>query len=292
MKSYSIAVIYPVQTMNQEVIQALDACRQTLPFASVYVYCEAIEDQERSTLQKMDVMIRYASLSERGHLVRRVFTEIDADIFVFCGQPHYAAKDISSMIHQLVEGRNDMVSAVSNNGSLAPKTAAYQAMCRQLYGRTATQPLSDFRVFSRRYVKSFASFDRGFPIELEWDIHAMELDIPTDEYVMETMLEESDTTAQSREWLARLILHLQARPLKWFGLATGLTLCIMLCYKLLFCLQYFDVIHFLGLSESALGAGVFAILSFVSALSGLTLHSISHQRRELKRLHFQQHSTL
>ena len=155
--------------------------------------------------------------------------------------------------------------------------------------------LSDYRAFSRRFVKSFAAFERGFPIELELTMHALELDIPYEELRFDydgLFVQKGADAASSRGGLSRLVLNFQARPLKWFGLITALFLLFTMGYKTLFLLNYLGFEGIISQDISVTGAASFAVMAFISALSGLLLHSHSHQRRELKRLHFQQHSTL
>ena len=142
-------------------------------------------------------------------------------------------------------------------------------------------------------MKSFAVFERGLPIELEWSMHALELDIPyeeltVDEAKSEALCRHHDTaSSSSRHLLTRTIINLQARPLKWFGLLTALFLILASGFKLLY---FFP--HFLPQALSLVSMSTFTILSFSSAIAGVLFHAQSHTRRELKRLHFQQHSTL
>lgn len=292
MKSYSIALLFHSQSIDHDGFMQLEAFRRALPFASIYLYCSHIEQSMRTALQKIDVMMRDGQCDNRFRLVRQMFTEVDADIFVYCGQLHYRPEDAAAMINKLVEQRKDMLCAAPKEKTPHKEADAYRILCQKLYGSGLSAPLSDFRVFSRRFVKSFSAFERGFPIELEWSIQSLELDVPSLEIPVDYDVQTPPREAAPRLALTRFILNLQARPLKWFGVATAICLLVMSFYILLFGLDYFGYETFTSSTQSAMGTGIFAILSFVSALSGLTLHSISHQRREIKRLHFQQHSTL
>ncbi len=294
MRSYSIAILFHCDAASPSLLEQLQAYRQQLPFAALYAYCNEPSDGVRLALQKMDVTIRVDSSGNRFKVVRRMFTETDADIFVVVGDPAYPALAVSSMIHTLVESGKDMVSAYVEGKACAQEKAC-RSMCEGLYGAAKHATLSDFRVFSRRYVKSFAAFERGFPIELEWSMHALELDIPWAERPCEharAFVNNSAASYGQRSSLARLILNLSARPLKWFGIFTALFLTMTLLYKLAFLMEHLGYVMPLDEPERALGAASFAIMALLSALAGLLLHSLSHQRRELKRLHFQQHSTL
>lgn len=293
MRSYSIAVLIQPDFAVPQLLEQLQAMRQQLPFAQFYLYGQPIDDGQKLAIQKMDMTIRHDASGNRFRVSRRMFTEVDADIFVYVGNPAYPAAALSSMIHHLVEGRVDMVSAT--NAASAAQSLSSRDMCEKLYGTRLEAPMSDCRVFSRRFVKSFSAFERGFPIELEWSIHALELDIPAIEWPVEQAAAFAYSYPRAsclRLAFTRLVINLQARPLKWFGLLTGWFMLLTAAYKLLFCLEYLGYAVPIDESVSALAAASFATMGFVAALAGLLLHSHSHVRRELKRLHFQQHSTL
>lgn len=292
MRSYSIAILLSTPASDATLLESVAQLRQQMAFAAIYWYGHGLDDGTRLALQKMDVTIRQDDGNDRYKTVRRMFTEVDADVFVYVGRSGYPADLASSMVHQLIETRKDMVASVaaSNHSKL---NKDYTALCAGLFGRTLICPLSDYRVFSRRFVKSFAVFERGLPIELEWSMHALELDIPYEEL----MVDESKADAlchhhdahgsSSRHLLTRVIINLQARPLKWFGLLTALFLILASAFKLLY---FFP--HYLAQPLSLISMSTFTILSFSSAVAGVLFHAQSHTRRELKRLHFQQHSTL
>jgi hypothetical protein len=293
MPSYSIALLTHADTVTSEQVELFDAYRRILPFATIWLYVRELDDGVRAALQKRDIMIRHYHVSNRFRLLRRMFTEVDADVFALADPMQVSAEETAAMIHQLVENRKDMVIA-SHATSQSETEAGYRTMCQALYGHDIRTPLSPWRVFSRRFIKSFAAFERGFPVELEWTIHALELDIPVLQYEADWKDSRYEAPQKSTRYsLNRFILNLQSRPLKWFGAATAFCLLGLLGYAGLAGahLMEYDTSP-LSLTEAAVGAGMFAILSFLSALSGLALHSISYQRRELKRLHFQQHSTL
>jgi hypothetical protein len=296
MPSYSIALLLHADPNEPKLLEHVQSFRQHLPFAAIYLYCDTPTDGVRLALQKLDVTIRHDDSGNRFKVVRRMFTEVDADIFVYAGNPAYPPSAAATMVHQLVEARLDMAAAVLD-AEATGEEANMRRMCEGLYGRRLISPLSGYRVFSRRYVKSFAAFERGFPIELEWSIHALELDIPYREFPFQYAngfsVVPHPTSAQAFHYsLTRFILNLQARPLKWFGVTTAVGLGVTATYKFFFFLHYFGFTPWVSESVSIIGAASFGLMSVAAAVSGLLLHSQSHLRRELKRLHFQQHRTL
>ncbi|GEM_PF-2154036 len=297
MRSYSIAVLFHITEFDADLLAQIQAFRQTLSFASIYVYAGELETERRIALQKLDVTIRHDSTGNHFHVARRMFTEIDADVFVYVGKTSYPANIASTLIHQLIETRKDMTSAHGQHNQ-SQLQDNYRDMCEGLYGQRLLAPLSDYRVFSRRFVKSFSAFERGFPIELEWTIHALELDIPFSEHAFETaegisLMQPHTTTATcGRTCLTRIILNLQSRPMKWFGLLTLFYGTITLVMKFMLLMEFWSY-DMPGTFAMQVGAAIAsAIFTALSAVTGLILHSQSHNRREIKRLHFQQHSTL
>lgn len=294
MPSYSIALLLHCAPDTPDLLEHIQSFRQKLPFATIYLYADTPSDGVRLALQKLDVILRHDNSGNRFRVLRRMFTEVDADIFIYAGNPSYSPDAGATMVHHLVESRLDMAAAIGSADATGEEVN-YQNMCDGLYGRKLAAPLSDYRVFSRRFVKSFSAFERGFPIELEWAIHALELDIPYAEFRFDARDNYSfpaGADGSMRHSLTRLIINLQARPLKWFGITTAASLAITIIYKGLFLLHYFGYSPWVSESVSIIGAASFALMAFASALSGLLLHSQSHVRRELKRLHFQQHRTL
>lgn len=297
MRSYSIAVLCHSAGNDDKLLECLAQFRQQLPFASIYWYGSSLEDSKRIALQKQDVTIRNEDTHDAFKITRRMFTEVDADVFVYVGDTNYPAELASSMIHQLVETRKDMVAIINPNMHCKLQND-YRKLCAGLYGRELQAPLSDYRVFSRRFIKSFAGFERSLPVELEWSIHALELDIPYMELPIAPATVEKlprrniPCLSGGRHLLTRIILNLQSRPLKWFGLITMIFLVMTMIFKVSFYGDLFEVFHLIPRAIAAIGAGSFGVLSFISALFGILLHSKSHHQRELKRLHFQQHSTL
>ena len=292
MRSYSIAILLNIPADDSGLLETVAALRQQVTLAAIYWYGHGLEDGTRLALQKLDVTIRHDDSGCRYKTVRRMFTEVDADGFVYVGHSGYPAEMAPSMIHQLIEARKDMVAAVAE-ASHSKLNQDYRSLCTGLFGRSLLCPLSDYRVFSRRFVKSFAVFERGLPVELEWSMHALELDIPYVEMPVDADKAEAlchhhrTAPASGRHLLTRVIINLQARPLKWFGLMTALFLVLASAAKMLYLFpEHLD--QSIGIASMT----TFTILAFSSAVSGVLFHAQSHTRRELKRLHFQQHSTL
>ena len=135
--------------------------------------------------QSAGAIVRHEYLQGKGNVIRRMFADVDADIYILVdGDDTYDAESAPRMIERLLEGPNDMVSALR----VADSADAYRSghrfgnlvlskMVALIFGKQFNDMLSGFRVMSCRFVKSFPALSRGFDIETELTIHALELRI-------------------------------------------------------------------------------------------------------------------
>ena len=147
MPSYSIALLTHAESVNLADVERFDAFRRTLPFASIYLYVHEVTDEVRSALQKRDITLRFYTTANRFQLLRRMFTEVDADVFALADPISVSAAETGSMIHQLVEGRKDMV--IASGIAVSDAEEGYRQMCHALYGQNIRNPLSTWRGFHR-----------------------------------------------------------------------------------------------------------------------------------------------
>ena len=163
--------------------------RAELPEATVYVYDNNSTDRTVEVARAAGAVVRRETHQGKGNVVRRMFADVDADIYVLVdGDATYDAPSAPTMIARLVEDRLDMVVAARGRGgarrptaaAIAPATGCSPASSPRSSARF-TDILSGYRVFSRRFVKSFPVLSRGFEIETELTVHALELELPVGE---------------------------------------------------------------------------------------------------------------
>jgi glycosyltransferase involved in cell wall biosynthesis len=293
-----VAVLIPCYNEELTVGRVVADFHASVPNAVVYVYDNNSSDRTRLAARNAGAVVRTEMLQGKGHVVRRMFADVEADVYVLVdGDDTYDAEAASGMVRMLLADQLDMVTAAR----LPVSDAAYRPghrtgnwllsflVCR-VFGNRVSDLLSGYRVFSRRFVKSFPALSGGFETETEFTIHALELRMP----VGEVATNYRGRSAGSRSKLHTVsdglrILHAimklvkQERPMKSFG-ATGAVLLaagIGLGLPVVFYFLRTGLVPRLPTALLATGLVLAAALSFVC---GLVLEQVACGRKELKRL--------
>ena len=181
-----IAVLIPCYNEEVAIAQVVRDFRAALPDAAIYVYDNNSTDQTAAVARAAGARVRLEMLQGKGHVVRRMFADIDADLYVLVdGDGTYEAGAAPDLIRRQREGGFDMVNAAR----VTDRTAAYRrghvlgnrvltGLVTTIFGKRLTDMLSGYRVFSRRFVKSFPALSSGFETETELTVHALELHMP------------------------------------------------------------------------------------------------------------------
>ena len=296
--SLSIAVLIPCYNEELAVAEVIAGFRASLPDATMLVYDNNSSDHTRQIAGRAGAVVRNESLQGKGHVVRRMFADVEADIYVLVdGDNTYDPVAAPVMVRQLLENRLDMVTAVR----LAAGEDAYRLghrignrvlsflVCR-VFGNRVSDVLSGYRVFSRRFVKSFPALATGFETETEFTIHALELRMPIGEVV--TQYRGRATGSRSKLHtisdglrILRTIMKLikQERPLQSFGLTGAALLAVGLALGLPVVLQFLHSGMVPRLPTALLATGLI-LASSLSCVCGLVLEQVARGRQELKRL--------
>lgn len=293
-----IAVILPCLNEAAAIEKVVRGFASALPDAQIHVFDNGSQDETKAIARQAGAQVWTEPRRGKGHVVRRMFAEIDADVYVLAdGDGTYDAAAAPDMVARLVDERLDMVTGAR----LPDGTDAYRpghvfgnrmltGAVRWLFGAQLADMLSGYRVFSRRFVKSFPALSTGFEIETELTVHALQLNLPTAE--IETRYSGraegassklSTLTDGARILLKILSLVRHERPLALFGaIAAGLlALAAILSPPLI--ATYLATGLVPRLPTAILIVGLIVAAS-VSATSGLILDSVAEARREAKRL--------
>jgi glycosyltransferase involved in cell wall biosynthesis len=189
---HRIAVLVPCYNEEKSIATVIANFRAALPQTPVYVYDNNSSDNTAAVAAQAGAVVRRESHQGKGHVVRRMFTDVEADIYVLVdGDATYDAASVRGMISRLLDDRLDMVVAIRVDRAHTAYRPGHRTGNRLMtrfaslvFGRAISANLSGYRVFSRRYVKSFPVLSGGFEIETELTVHALELDLPAAE--MET----------------------------------------------------------------------------------------------------------
>jgi hypothetical protein len=293
-----VAVLVPCHneaaTISKVVLDFLAA----LPHATVYVYDNNSTDGTISEATTAGAVVRQERLQGKGHVVRRMFADIEADAYILVdGDDTYDAGAAPGMLHMLFERQLDMVSAAREGGDRGAYrrghrfgNAALTQIVSWIFGDGITDLLSGYRVFSRRFVKSFPALSSGFETETEFTIHALALNMP----MQEVQASYRSRPAGSRSKLNTVVdglrilraivtLVQQERPLQVFSLAGLILVCLGAALGIPVVIDFLSTGLVPRLPTALLATGL-VLLAFLSQTCGLILDAVARGRKEMKRL--------
>ncbi|MEO5867634.1 MAG: glycosyltransferase family 2 protein [Sphingomonas sp.] len=298
-----IAVLLPCYNEEAAITQTVAGFRAALPGATIYVYDNNSSDRTIDVAREAGAIVRTERMQGKGNVVRRMFADVDADIYVMAdGDATYDAASAPALVRRLCDEQLDMVVG----SRVKPADAAYRrghqfgnalltGMLARLFGRSFTDILSGYRVFSRRFVKSFPVLSAGFEIETEISVHALELKMPVAEvetpYFARPEGSESklSTYGDGFRILNTIVqLYRIERPVLFFGtIGAGLLLVAMVLAGPLVA-TYLDTGLVPRFPTAILATGL-VILAALNGFAGLILDTVVRGRREVRRLAYLAH---
>ena len=293
-----IAVLIPCYNEEASIQKVVADYKASLPEATVYVYDNNSQDRTVILARSGGAIVRSETLQGKGNVVRRMFADVDADAYVLVdGDDTYDAEAATGMLWTLVDQQLDMVTGVrANVGTNAYRLGHHwgnkvlTGLVRFTFGKRVTDVLSGYRVFSRRFVKSFPALATGFETETEFTVHALELGMPIAEISTKYRSRLIGSVSKLRTFsdglrILAMIVRLikEERPLHFFSIA-GLGL---LAAGVTMSVPIFAEFARSGtvprLPTAVLSTGL-VLLAFLSLGCGLILDSVARGRKELKRL--------
>src|SRR3954466_4708216 len=297
------AVLVPCFNEEAAIAKVVADFRAALPGATVYVYDNNSTDRTAEVARAAGALVRRETHQGKGHVVRRMFSDIDADVYVLVdGDATYDASSAGAMIKRLLQDRLDMVVAARVHRDQDAYRRGHQVGNRLLTGFVAsvfrasfTDVLSGYRVFSRRFVKSFPVLSRGFEIETELTVHALELDLPVGEVPTPYFARPEGSASKLSTWRdgLRILLTIvgllrSERPLTFFS-ALGIALALLsIVLSVPIFVTYFEEGIVPRLPTAILSTGLM-LLAFLSIVAGLVLDTVTRGRREMKLIAYLQH---
>jgi hypothetical protein len=291
-----LAILVPCFNEEAAIGRVVADFRAALPDAVVYVYDNNSTDGTVEVAAAAGALVRRETHQGKGNVVRRMFADVDADIYVLVdGDATYDAPSARGMIARLVDDRLDMVVAARVDREQDAYRPGHRTGNRLLtrffasvFGATFTDILSGYRVFSRRFVKSFPVLSRGFEIETELAVHALELElavaeIPTPYYARpQGSVSKLSTWRDGLRIVATIVsLYRSERPLAFFS-AIGIVLAVAsVGLAIPIFVTYFEQGTVPRLPTAVLSTGLM-LLAFLSIVAGLVLDTVTRGRREMK----------
>jgi glycosyltransferase involved in cell wall biosynthesis len=293
-----VAVILPCYNEEAAIGQTVAAFRAALPDATIYVFDNNSRDRTVDHARAAGAIVRTERMQGKGNVVRRMFADVDADIYVMAdGDATYDAAAAPALIARLLDERLDMVvGARRSEIELAYRRGhrlgnrLLTGMLANLFGRSFSDILSGYRVFSRRFVKSFPILSAGFEIETEISVHALELRMPVAEIETEYGARPEGSASKLSTYrdgwrILKTILNLYRieRPVLFFG-DIGLALLIVALILAVPLVATYAQTGLVPRQPTAILITGLVILAFLSFFSGLILDTVTRGRREMKRL--------
>ena len=293
-----IAVLLPCYNEAAAIAQTVAHFRAALPDAVVYVYDNNSSDDTRQVAAAAGAVVRTERMQGKGNVVRRMFADVDADIYVMAdGDATYDAAAAPALVGLLIEEQLDMVVGARRSEVEAAYRRGHRfgnAMLTNtlgwVFGRSFNDILSGYRVFSRRFVKSFPVLSSGFEIETEITVHALELRMPAAEIVTAYAARPDGSVSKLSTWsdgwrILRTIAMLARfeRPLAFFGLVGAVFAAIAVLLALPLVITYAQTGLVPRFPTAVLATGLM-ILAFLNLFTGLILDTVVRGRREVRRL--------
>ena len=295
-----IAVLLPCYNEEAAIGETVAGFRAALPDATIYVYDNNSRDRTREVAAAAGAVVRSERQQGKGHVVRRMFADIDADVYVMAdGDLTYDPAAAPTMVELLLTDGLDMVVGTRRHeqkeayrGGHVVGNKVFTGLLSGLFGRSFSDIFSGYRVFSRRFVKSFPVLSAGFEIETEMSVHALELRMPVGE--VETVYgarpegSHSKLSTFSDGWrILRTIgnLYRMERPVLFYGSIGALLVIVAILLAIPLVETYLQTGLVPRVPTAILLTGM-VIVAVLCVFTGLILDTVTRGRREVRRLSY------
>lgn len=295
-----IAVLIPCHDEAATVGSVIRDFRAALPEAVIYVYDNNSSDATAALAEEAGAVVRRETLQGKGNVVRRMFGDIEADVYVLVdGDDTYHAAGVPEMVRMLVDDNLDMVTGKRESTDQAAYRPGHQlgnrvltGLVARIFGTGVSDMLSGYRVMSRRFVKTFAAHSTGFEIETELTVHALEMrmamaEVPGPYKSRPEGSESKLNTYRDGVMILRTIVNMvrDERPLLFFGSAAVVTLLLAIGLAGPVFIEYLETGLVPRFPTAILSTGL-VLVAIIAFTAGLILDSVVRGRRELKRMHY------
>lgn len=294
-----VAVLIPCYNEERAIAKVVADFRAALPEATVYVYDNNSKDRTAEVARAAGAVVRTEPLQGKGNVVRRMFADIEADIYLMTdGDETYHAPSAPSMIAKLLDEKLDMVVGTRLHSQVEGAFRAGHQLGNKLltgtvawlFGDRFVDMLSGYRVFSRRFVKSFPAQSAGFETETELTVHALEMRLPVAEIETPYGARPEGSVSKLRTYydgwrILKMIIRLfkEEKPLQFFTLIFGLLAGLSIILAIPVFITFLETGLVPRFPTAFLSMGLM-LMAFLSLVCGLILDTVTSGRRESKRL--------
>ena len=298
----AIAVLIPCFNEEQTIAKVVADFAAVLPEAEIFVGDNGSSDRTATVAREAGAHVVFEPLRGKGNVVRRLFADVDADLYVLVdGDDTYDAAAARRLMDRLTDANLDMVNAARTSASddayrLGHRfgNAMLTGIVARIFGNRFKDMLSGYRIFSRRFVKSFPALAAGFEIETELTIHALELRMPVAEVATHYVERPEGSDSKLRTYhdgfrilLTILILLKEERPLPFFGSIAGVLAFASVALSLPLVPTYLET-GLVPRFPTAILSSAIMVLASLSLVCGLILDTVTRGRREAKRMRYLQ----
>ncbi|OFO65916.1 glycosyltransferase family 2 protein [Haemophilus sp. HMSC068C11] len=302
-RDHRVALVVPCHNEGITIYNTVTSFKEAMPELELYVFDNSSKDNTSEEARRAGAEVIFVKTPGKGNVVRRIFADVDADIYVMTdGDDTYEAAAVKKLVDKLIDDKLDMVVGCRK---VAPEIAelAYRSghqwgnkmltgTVMKIFGGQFTDMLSGYRVFSRRYAKSFPALAQGFETETELTVHALELRMPYGEVMTEysERPEGSESKLSTYKDGFRILnmivrLFMREKPVVFFGIIASLFALL----SMLFGMPVIDEFLETGLVPrlpTALLAASLMMIAIACLFAGLVLDGITTSRQEIKRLFY------
>jgi len=294
----SIAVVIPCFNEGISISKVISDFNKYLPEASIYVFDNNSTDDTVERAKGSGATVISVSNKGKGNVVRRMFADVEADLYIMVdGDATYDVSNCKDLINELYDNGLDMVVGTRIHTDKQAYRAGHTlgnkvltGCVKSIFGGSFTDMLSGYRVFSKRYAKSFPAMAKGFETETELTVHALELRMPYSEVEISYLSRMEGSTSKLSTYkdglrILKTIIKLYSseRPLFFYGMLSLLFSVISVLLAIPLAETYVNTGLVPRLPTALLSTGIF-LLAGISLTAGLILESVTIGRREMKRL--------
>lgn len=293
-----IAVLIPCYNEAVAIPVVVRDFAAALPDARIYVYDNNSSDDTARAATEAGAIVRRQDLQGKGHVVRRMFADVDADVYVLVdGDATYNAADAPAMVRRLLQEQLDMVVGSRMSDEMEAYRRGHRfgnwlltELTGRIFGRTFSDMLSGYRVFSRRFVKSYPARAAGFEVETELTVHALEQHMPVMEYPTRYFARMDGSVSKLSTWsdgwrilMTILKLTKNGRPLAFFSAGAIISSILSLALAMPLIATYAET-GLVPRFPTAILCAALMLLAAIFLVCGLVLDTVTLGRREAKHL--------
>ncbi|MEP6859262.1 MAG: glycosyltransferase [Deltaproteobacteria bacterium] len=302
MRTPRIAVLVPCYNEEVAIGDTVRGFQKALPDATIYVYDNNSKDKTVERAREAGAVVRSEALQGKGNVVRRMFADIDADVYLMSdGDTTYDPGAARGMCDLLVRDNLDMVVGKRIHKAKEAYRPGHvlgnrmlTGFLARLFGQRFSDILSGYRAFSRRFAKSFPALSAGFEIETELTVHALTLNMPVAEVDTDYFERPAGSASKLNTYrdgvrILRVMITLfkNERPLAFFSYAALVLGLVAIGLSIPVFITYFET-GLVPRFPTAILSSTLMLLAFLSLSVGFVLDTVTHGRREVKRLMYLQ----